>query len=239
MASCDGHCESAPTLNRKRLQRELAEHLREKDRAALALLRAKILAARVERRHRLHVARQACRGALLSLRERQRAERRRLTSEHQAERAEGHAACITSKTRAKEEGLELEHAAEQELKEERVFQSQIRRAGRPTRQRSTARERSQEDDDAVRANLPAELVGVFDKHRKSFKGSARRSRTEQFLEWAEENPGEVLAVQQAEADKALHDLLKQEREFGREVRRGARYKKAPADLAKLLAEVPF
>ena len=80
---------------------------------------------------------------------------------------------------------------------------------------------------------------VFDKHRKSFKGSARRSRTEQFLEWAEENPDEVLVVQQAEADRALKELLKQERELGRSVRSTARYKQSPSDLAKLLAHVPF
>jgi hypothetical protein len=87
--------------------------------------------------------------------------------------------------------------------------------------------------------LPPDLLAVFDKHRKSFKGSARRSRTEQFLEWAEENPDEVLAVQQAEADRALHELLKQERELGRNFRKTSRYKKSPAELARLLADVPF
>jgi hypothetical protein len=90
-----------------------------------------------------------------------------------------------------------------------TFQRQIRRAGKPPRERSTRRERSQEDDDAVRRNLPPVLVAVFDKHRKSFKGSARRSRTEQFLEWAEENPDELVAIQQAEADLALKELLKE------------------------------
>lgn len=229
----------ATTANRKRLQRELAEHLREKDRAALGLLRAKIVAARVERRQRLHSARQACRGALLSLRDRQRSERQQLTREHQAERAEGRTTCLTGKERAKEEGLGFERAAEAEYKEERTFQRQIQRAGKPPRERSTARERSQEDDDAVRNNLPPELVAVFEKHRKSFKGTAKRSRTEAFLEWAEENPDEVLLVQQAEADRALHELLKQERELGRSVRDGRRYKKSPRDLERLLAEVPF
>lgn len=229
----------APSESRKRLQRELAEHLREKDRAALGLLRAKILAARVERRQRLHSARQACRGALLSLRERQREERQRLTREHQAERAAGRSACLSGKERAKEEGLGLERAAEHEYREERKFQRQIQRAGKPPRARSTARERAQEDDDAVRNNLPAELVPVFDKHRKSFKGSAKRSRTEQFLEWAEENPDIVLEVQQAEADRALKELLKQERELGRTMRSAKRYKESPEELARLLADVPF
>lgn len=229
----------ATTVNRKRLQRELAEHLREKDRAALALLRAKIVAARVERRHRLHSARQACHGALLSLRERQRAERQQLTREHHAERAAGRTACLTGKERAKEEGFGLERAAEQEYKEERTFQRQIRRAGKPPRERSTTRERSQEDDDAVRNNLPAELVPVFDRHRRSIKGSARRSRTEAFLEWAEEHPDDVLEVQQAEADRSLKELLKQERELGRSVRNGSRYARSPEALKELLAEVPF
>ena len=229
----------ATTANRKKLQRELAEHLREKDRAALGLLRAKIIAARVERRHRLHSARQACHGALLSLRQRQREDRQRLTREHQAERAEGRTTCLTGKERAKEEGLGLERAAEAEYNEERAFQRQIQRAGKPPRERSTARERSQEDDDAVRSNLPSELVAVFDKHRKSFKGSAKRSRTEAFLEWAGENPDEVLEVQQAEADRALKELLKQERELGRTVRSARRYAQTPEQLARLLEDVPF
>jgi hypothetical protein len=74
----------------------------------------------------------------------------------------------------------------------------MRRAAKPRVQRSTVRERKQEDDDSVRNNLPRELIPVFDKHRRSIKGSTRRSRTEEFLQWAEENPDEVIAIQQAE-----------------------------------------
>ncbi len=230
---------AAISANRKQLQRELAEHLREKDRAALGSLRAQIDAARVERRHMVRGARETCRSALLSLRERQAAERRRLTLEHQAERDQGRVACVTGKTSAKEQGLELEHTARRTFKEERIFQRQIRNAGKKRPERSTARERRDEDDDAVTNNLPPELVPVFEKHRKSIKGSARRSRTEQFLEWAEENPDEVLAVQQAEADRGLKELLRQERELGRSVRSGGRYQRSTAELEKLLAEVPF
>lgn len=229
----------AASENRKRLQRELAEHLREKDRAALGLLRAKITAARVERRQRLSAARQTCRGALFALRERQREERHQLTLTHRSQREQGRATCNTGKQQARDEGLALEQQAQTEYQDERRFQRQMRRATKPRVERSTVRERKQEDDDAVRNNLPAELVPVFDKHRRAIKGSARRSRTEAFLEWAAENPDEVLLVQQAEADKALHELLKQERELGRSMRVAARYKKSPAELAKLLADVPF
>ena len=229
----------AVSENRKRLQRELAEHLREKDRAALGLLRAKITAARVERRQRLSAARQTCRGALFALRERQREERHQLTLSHRAQREQGRATCNAGKQHAREDGLVLEQEAQSNYQDERRFQRQIRRADQPRVERSTVRERKQEDDDAVRNNLPAELVPVFDKHRRAIKGSARRSRTEAFLEWAAENPDEVLLVQQAEADKALHDLLKQEREMGRTMRAGSRYKKSAAELSKLLADVPF
>lgn len=224
---------------RKRLQKELAEHLREKDRAALGLLRAQIKSARVERRHMVHVARVSCRTALVSLRARQADERKRLTLEHQAERAEGREVCSTGKVNAKSKGLELEGRAKRTLKEERIFQRQIRNAGKTKPQRSTARERSQEDDEAVRSNLPAELVPVFDKHRKAFRDTPKRSRTEAFLEWAEENPDEILAVQQAQADKDLRVLLKQQRELNRTVRSARRYTQGADELEKLLAGVPF
>lgn len=225
--------------NRKRLQRELADHLREKDRAALGLLRAKITSARVERRHRLSAARQTCRSALFALRDRQREERQQLTLTHRAQRDKGRTTCNAGKQQARDEGLLLEQQAQGEYQDERRFQRQMRRAIKPRVERSTVRERRQEEDDAVRNNLPAELVPVFDKHRRVIKGSARRSRTEAFLEWAAENPDEVLLVQQAQADKALQELLKQERELGRSMRAGTRYKKSPAELAKLLEGVPF
>ncbi len=169
------------TTDRQKLQRELAEHLRQKDRAALDALRGMIDSARAERRQMVRTAREACRSALMSLRERQAAERRRLTLEHHAERDLGRTTCVTGKAEAKEQGLELEHTAKRTLRAERLFQRQIRHAGKKPQERSTARERGQEDDDAVRRNLPPELAAVFEKHRKSIRGSARRSRTEQFL----------------------------------------------------------
>lgn len=230
---------TAATSERRKLQKELADHLREKDRAQLGLLRAKIKSARVERRHMVHIARTSCRTALVSLRERQAIERQELTAEHQAERAIGRTVCATGKTGAKSKGLELEGVAKRTLKEERIYQRQIRNAGKKPPERSSARERSQEDDDAVRRNLPEELVPVFDKHRKAFKSTPKKSRTEAFLEWAEENPDEILLVQQAAADKDLRALLKQQRELGRGVRSARRYTQTPEELEQLLAAVPF
>jgi hypothetical protein len=144
----------AASENRKRLQRELAEHLREKDRAALALLRAKITAARVERRQRLSAARQTCRGALFALRESQREERHQLTLTHRSQLEQGRATRNTGKQQARDEGLALERLAQTEYQDERRFQRQMPWATKPRVERSTVCERKQEDDDAVRNNLP-------------------------------------------------------------------------------------
>lgn len=80
---------------------------------------------------------------------------------------------------------------------------------------------------------------MFDKHRRSFKGSSRRSRTEEFLEWAEENPDEVLVVQQGEADEALKKLLREERDLGRLARSRTPYRQSPAEVDQGLADLPF
>jgi hypothetical protein len=65
------------------------------------------------------------------------------------------------------------------------------------------------------------------------------AKAEQFLEWAEENPDELIAIQQAEADRALKELLREQRELDRTVRSAKRYKQSPEVLARLLAGVPF
>lgn len=230
---------AALTPERKRLQKELAEHLREKDRAALGVLRAKIRAARVERRHMLTMARQSCRTTREALRDRQAEERRAFVTQQRAERVVERQTCATGKSSAKHKGTELETQAKRTLREERVFQRQVRRAGMKIPERTTARERAQEDDDAVRANLPPELVPVFEKVRKKIKGGPRRTRTEAFLEWAEENPDEIVAVQQADADAYLRELMKEQRDMGRNVRNARRYQQTPEELADLLKAVPF
>ncbi len=224
---------------RQALQKELAQHLREADAVSLRVLRAQIQKARVERRYRLTAAREQCKSARLALVDRQRSERTGLRAQHVVERLEGKTACELGKDTAKREGLELEQGAKRTLKEERIYQRRIREAGKAPKVRATKREQSQEDDDAVRSNLPADLVPVFDAVRKQIKGTPRRTRTETFLEWAEENPDEILAVQEVQAEQYLKDLVKQQRELGRNVRKADRYKQPPETLRKLLAGVPF
>lgn len=224
----------------KKLQKELAGYLREKDRNVLALLRAKIKTARLDRTLMLRAARSSCAMARSQLQARQREERTQLFERHRGERIAERSACSTGKDSARRKGHELEAAARGEVKEAKTLQRQIRQADqRNTRTRSTARERGQEDDDAVRSNLPPELRPVFDKVSRRIRATGKKSRTEAFLDWAEENPEEILAVQQAKADHELKQLLKQQREHGRTVRDAKRYKLPPEELAKLLEAVPF
>ena len=73
--------------------------------------------------------------------------------------------------------------------------------------RSCAKERAQESDDAVRANLPDELVAVFNRHRRHIKATPRKTRTESFLQWAEENPEEIWAMQNETADVEIRRMV--------------------------------
>ena len=61
----------------------------------------------------------------------------------------------------------------------------------------------------MRRDIPPELVGVFNKVRRNIKGSDRRSRSEAFLEWAEENPTEIYAMQEQEAAREIKRLVKE------------------------------
>lgn len=67
----------------------------------------------------------------------------------------------------------------------------------------TALEARLESDDEVRQNIGAALVCVFDAIKRHIKHDVRRSRTEAFLQWCEENPGEVIGYQQAHADRGV------------------------------------
>ncbi len=229
---------------RRYLQRELARHLKEQDRAKLAELRARIATAKVNKRAALTAARQQCRSARLDLRDRLKLEREELRDQHRARRSQGRTACETGKQSARELGRLEQAAAQQTLREERRLQRDVAAAdSRGRRVRSTARERRQEDDDAVRANLPPDLVPVFELVKKKIKAGPRRSRTEAFLEWAEENPGEIVAVQQAQAEADLAKLLADESRHNKAMRKAGRYRRDADVLRRALAggddEVPF
>ncbi|MBK8997451.1 MAG: hypothetical protein IPM35_17115 [Myxococcales bacterium] len=239
-------------FDKKRLRREIAAELRQKDRARLRELRDAIAKARARRRERMAQAVAFCRAGRVAVRERARERRQRALAELRAaldaERAAARATCAEKKAAVRSEGLKTLEHARQVLDAERVYQRELRAAESTHRQRSKAHrarahERRAESDDEVRQNLPAELVPVFNRMRRHIKGTARRSRTEAFLHWAEENPGEVVAMQGDDIEREVSRLVKEHDKQERKLRSRKRYQRSAEELAEELAkeeeEVPF
>lgn len=204
-----------PALDKKRLRREIEKDRRAAVRARLLELDGLIKAARAARDEAIRAVRNDCALKRQELRE----------------------SCRLRASRAKLQGNAEVESGKRTRREESRFESMIRAADKPGRLRSTrttARERGQESDDEVRSNLPPELVPVFNSVRRHIKGTPRKSRTEAFLQYAEENPGEVFAGMQHRADRELAALLAEQERTERELRRaGGRRSRTR------LADVPF
>jgi len=132
---------------------------------------------------------------------------------------------------------------DQEIKRARLELEQDRKSfatnyGRK-RSRTSAAERRQESDDEVAHNLPAELVAVFRAVKGTIRGGPRRTRTEAFLEWAEENPDAVHAVLYDQAERDVARLVAEHERVGRRLRKGRKAYDDPDELAHALAGVPF
>ena len=77
-------------------------------------------------------------------------------------------------------------------KEMRAIEASSRARSKEDRAKlAKAIERRSESDDEVRSNIPPELAPLFEKVKRGIKGSARKSRTEEFLEYVEEHPREA------------------------------------------------
>lgn len=184
-------------LNKRQLRREIEKARRVQFKARLVELRELIKAARVARLDAIQGVKQDCAQKRVDLRQ----------------------SCQTRATLAKVSGSSEVARRRSKLLEEKGFEQKMRAADRPRRLRSTIGERRHESDDEVRSNLAPDMVPVFNAVRKHIKGAPRKSRTEAFLQWAEENPSEVYELMQHDADKYLAQLLAEEARTTRELRR--------------------
>jgi len=191
-------------FDKRQLAQEIERDRRDKVAQRLSDLGRLLKAARRERRERVEQIRLRCRAA----RERLRAN------------------CNARKARARAEGeLQIEErrreiAEERQL--DRLQRSATRRgASAAKRGRSLRGERDTESDDEVRRNVPPELVAVFNRMRRTIKGSPRKSRSEAFLEWAEENPGEIYVIQEKTADREVKRLVAEYERLSRPGSRGS------------------
>lgn len=187
-------------LDKRRLRREIETDRRKAHQDKVRELRARIQLARLERKSRVSAIRLQCAQARAKLR----------------------AICLSRRERAALEGARLVELRKAELGEEYAYEKVIRSAdqrgtAKGSVRKVTAAERAAESDDEVRANIPRELVPAFDKHRRQFKETARRTRTEAFLEWAEANPDEIWLLQNEQAEADIKAMVREHNRHARAV----------------------
>jgi len=227
---------------RAAIMREIAREHRKAQRIELRSLRDALREARQKRRNALNEAKQACRTGRVLARQRAKELRARLLSEmRQAVRSERQAArdaCKADLVAARALQTQVEQARAKLAAEQR-FRREMRRIERANKQRRRElapkrmhRERMAESDDEVRGSIPPELVGLFEKVKRSIRGSERQSRTEAFLHYAEEHPAEVLAAIEDRTEAVIAEIEAREREAARVLRR-------PIPRADLEEAVPF
>lgn len=233
---------------RRKLLKEIAAEHKRRDREKLAALRAQIRDAKGRRKAAMGEAVTYCRSGRLAARERSKArvlELRAAAKEairlaRLEERQAARSACALRKHEIRESPASSPQKARAALMVERHLQRELKRIEgemrtRARRERTTASERSQESDDEVRQNIPAELVPLFERVKRSIKGSSRQSRSEAFMLYAEENPHEVVDAQEGLAQREIARLIREEAALARAMRYRHRYRPTAAELAA----VPF
>jgi hypothetical protein len=234
----------SPKAQAKALERERRKYEREQARATLLELRAHLKMARAAHRGRVSEVRSACRQDKVAVRERVRAMRHvarlELAARVRDERAGAVQACQIRHEQARQE---VSTPAEK-LREEKRYQAELRRIERLYIQkrrevkRASRAERQSESDDEVRGNIPPEYVPLFERVKGKIRGSDRRTRSEAFLEYVEEHPGEFLEVLEDRTDALVRELERQEREHRGRMKK-TRGRRPPAAMAAGAEEVPF
>lgn len=201
-----------------RVRKEMAAADRERHAKAMAAIDASIAALRKARGYELAQARAACnlgvRQAFVQSRQRFNA----IVADARAERDAARAAALEGRhgCRVENEAFLEPYAArirelEKQQDAERAFQRSLRRAERHATvartARSTGGERASESDDEVRANLPPELVPLFEQIKKHVRPRPGISRTETVLQYAEDHPDEVLEATMSDSDAAVERLV--------------------------------
>jgi hypothetical protein len=230
----------------KQLQRMRESMLRQQDRVKLLELGARLKAARARRDAALKTTVQSCRRWRQQARSRvealRAAELAKLAKDVEELRQAARNKCQARKHVIRHAGARAVDARKLVLLEERKLQAQLKRLAahariRKAKHATTGKERSAESDDYVRGNLPAELQPVFDRVKRKIKGGPRTTRTEAFLEWAAENPGDVLQHQEHVTDREVAELVREHTAVAGRLRKG---KAAYKPLAAALDEaVPF
>jgi hypothetical protein len=232
-------------VDRRQLWREINRDHRRKAREKIASLREQLREARRRRKFALRDAKERCRAERIAAHERARTMRLRVLEQlreaMRAERAGARQTCTVRLGEARAITDDIARARAEFLAEKQ-YQADLRRIERGNRERRkeaprvTRIDRQAESDDEVRANIPAELVPLFERVKRGIKAAPRMSRTEAFLHYAEENPAEVLVAIDDKTEALVRELEAQERQARRELRRAPSRPRRVPDQA---TDVPF
>lgn len=220
---------NAATKAGRLLARMRVDMLRQQDRVKLIELRQAIKDARSRRTAAMRSTVSSCRRWRKEAAERVKRLRLEELAKLRAESAQLRQAarnqCQARKARIGAAGGRLIVQRNATLREERELQAQLKRLAQHARARvgkhaTKAKERRSESDDYVRGNLPPELQPVWDRVKRTIKDGPRTTRTEAFLEWAAENPGDVLEHQEHVTDREVARLVAEHEAVSGRLRKG-------------------
>lgn len=185
----------ALALDKRALWRAIERERKKEARAKVAGLRETYKTARATRASAIGRTKAECRAARGSARALAREVREQARIEALAIREAARQTCAMGEGIASTARGEVKRT-KADLDAERAYQRSLRvteraaKARKQTTKRATRAERAQESDDQVRANIDPALRPLFEKVKRQIKGSARKSRTEAFLEYVEAHPRE-------------------------------------------------
>jgi hypothetical protein len=232
----------------KYLRRERERELKQRDRQMVRELKRRVAELRKQRPRRLAEVRELCRVGRVRAREQTMLLREQMRVElakrvHDI-RLSARTECEANRSRTRAElGAEIRQAEREARSEAFDVKRRYGRKGTklsPFQKAQRRRELSSESDDAVRDNLPPELVPVFNKVRVMVKGKPGMSRTEAFLHWVHDHSDEVHAILFEQADRDVDKLIAQQEELERRLATGYHHDDVYASaVADPEGEVPF
>lgn len=225
------------SFDKQALRKDIERHHKQAARSKLSLLRKAVQDARHWHRAAMQDVRRQCKDIRLNVRVRIKEMRARARKQLAAialrERAKATDLCRRMKADARAKFKDAISRQRANLEAERSFQRELRRIEHAAKVRAAEHphasylERKSESDDLVRANIPSDLIPLFERIKNKIRGNAKMSRTETFLHYVEEHPDEQLAAIEHEAHQQLRRLERQHAEERKASKRAR------------LADVPF
>lgn len=211
---------------KRKLRKDLERDAKTRDRAKLAGLRNLVTKAKGHKKKRMSKVVKACKQARTRDKKSSKGVRARHRAAAQTEidlqQLKSRKLCGVNKERAKAKGASGTARAKGQLDTERREQ-RIRRiyaqpatalgSSRQTTPKVKKETKAQVTEAEVLADIPQELVPVWHKVKGRIKGTDWKTRTEAFLEWVQENQSEVFTIMEADTERYIRDLERQEQEM--------------------------